>query len=138
MMRFLLPLLAAFLLGACAEPQPPLAVADVVITGSMPGMKMSAGYLTFTNNSGEPITITHVSSPQFASVEMHETVVEDDVARMRELPELVIPARGSVAFERGGKHLMLMRPTGDSSEVTLNIYSGDTLLLIVNADRPAR
>ena len=31
----------------------------------------------------------------------------------------------SVVFESGGKHLMLMRPIGDTETVTLNFYSDD-------------
>ncbi len=128
----LLPYVALLALAACGEPAPPLSVRDVVVTQGMGGMKMSAGYMTMTNNSNEPLTITRVASPQFGSVEMHETVIENDVARMRKVEQLIIPARGQVALERGGKHLMLMKPTDDSDEVTLQIYSGEQLLLYVN------
>ncbi len=100
----------------------------------MPGMRMSAGYFTLTNNTNRPIRITHVSSPQYGAVEMHETVIENDVARMREIPFIEIPARGSMTFERGGKHLMLMRPLEDGDEVTLDFH-GDTFLLSVSARR---
>ena len=76
------------LISACGEPQPPLVASDVDIARPMPGMKMSAGYLVLTNNTDEPIRITSVSSPQFAAVEIHETKIEDGIARMRELEAL--------------------------------------------------
>jgi copper(I)-binding protein len=133
MIRRLTIVAALVILAGCGEARPPLVVSDVVITAGMPGMKMSAGYLTFANNSDQPIAITSVTSPQFDSVEMHETLIENDIARMREIPELAIPAHGSVVFERGGKHLMLMNPTGANEQVTLNVYSGDMLLLVVTA-----
>ena len=97
----------------------------------MPGMQMSAGYLTLVNNTESPVRITRIRSPEFASVEMHETIIENDVASMREIPELVIAANSTVSFERGGKHLMLMKPTGGDDQVTLSFYSGDDLLLTV-------
>ncbi|MDX1508431.1 MAG: copper chaperone PCu(A)C [Woeseiaceae bacterium] len=124
--------LVACLLCACAETSgPPLVASDVEITRAAPGMKMSAGYMTLTNNSGEAIVITSISSPQFGVVEMHETVVEDDVARMRKLDELTIAAGESVVLERGGKHLMLMQPAGLSRDITLHVQSGDAVLLSI-------
>jgi protein SCO1/2 len=116
----------------------PLVVSDVTVTGSMPGMRMSAGYMTFSNNSDNDIRITRISSPQFAAVEMHETVVENDIAKMRPIDAIVVPANGSASLQRGGKHLMLMRPQDNVQAVTLNVWSDDTLLLSVStriADR---
>ncbi len=115
-------------------PLPPLAAQGVVVMRPMPGMRMSAGYLALSNNTDAEITITRVSSDQFGSVELHESIVEDGVARMREIEALVIPAGGTVTLERGGKHLMLMRPTGDSDLISLSFFDGDDLLLDVVAN----
>lgn len=116
----------------------PLMVSDVVVTASMPGMSMSAGYMTFTNNSDADIRISRISSPQFAAVEMHETMIENDVAKMRAVDAIIVPANGSVALQRGGKHLMLMQQAEGEDSVTLNFWFDDTLLLSLNtsiADR---
>jgi len=103
----------------------------VVINAPPPDMKMSAGYLTLQNNTAEPITITRVSSPQFGAVEMHETVLRDGISRMIALEEVQIPAGGSVRFEPGAKHLMLMRPAGELAAVSLEFYSDADMLLAV-------
>lgn len=129
---FLLAMLVLLAIG-CTRDHAPLVVTDVSIKKPVPGMQMSAGYLTFTNDSAEPITITRITSPQFAAVEMHETIVQDGISRMAGLDELTIPARSQVVFEPGGKHLMLMRPTGALDAVSLDFYSGDALLLSVQA-----
>ena len=126
-------MIAGVLAVACSETGAPLVASDVVIKRPMPGMEMSAGYLTLTNNSKSPITVTHVTSPQLASVEVHETMVEDGISRMVRLGELVIPPSASLVFEPGAKHLMLMRPTGELDSVTLSIHSGDTVLLTIDA-----
>lgn len=120
-----------------AEPLAPLVAKNVVVTRPMPGMAMSAGYLSLTNNSDSPVRITHVTSPQFGSVELHKSTVEDGVARMRAIPELVIPPHGTATLERGGKHLMLMKPGGDSDDVSLNLYDGDQLVLSIAASYKA-
>ena len=125
-------LLMGTLLVACGAPQPPVAVSDVEITKPMPGRHMSAGFLVVTNNTGEALRITGVESPQFESVEIHETTVTDGISRMRELEELLVPANGSVTLERGGKHLMLMRPRNLEDSVTLQFHSGNSPVLTVD------
>lgn len=130
-MRRILPALLVFLAACSGGDAPPVVVANVEVTPPRPGAGMSAGYLDITNNSGEPLVITHVTSPQFGKVELHETTVEDGVARMRPLDSLVVPPGETVVLERGGKHLMLMRPVDTPDAVTLSLYSGETLVVSV-------
>lgn len=128
-----LPVIALLMLAACSTEQAPLVANDVVVTRPVPGMQMSAGYLTLSNNTAETITIDRVASPEFESVAMHESVLEDGISRMYPLDSVAIPAGESVQFKPGGKHLMLMRPTGDAVAATLEFYSGDALLLTIDA-----
>ena len=130
-MRFSILLLALLILSACGSPEPPLVVSELEITEPMPGMQMSAGYLVITNNTDATSRITRVSSPQFEAVELHETTITDGVSRMRELEELLVPAGSSVVLERGGKHLMLMRPRDLQDSVTLQFFSEDLPVLSV-------
>jgi len=129
-MRIFILLLALFL-SACGAPEPPLVVSQLEISKPMPGMQMSAGYFVITNNTDESTRITSVSSPQFEAVEVHETTISDGVSRMRELEALVVPAQSSVVLERGGKHLMLMRPRDLQDSVTLQFFSEDLPVLSV-------
>lgn len=131
-------ILLLVLVGACgADTRPALVASDLTITQPMPGMAMSAGYLTLTNNSAETITITRVNSPQYAAVELHESVVDDGVARMRRLEKIEIPAGKNTVLAPGGKHLMLMRPTEVAADaVSLQFYDGATLLLTVTSSKP--
>jgi len=123
-----------FLLAACAESRAPLTVSNVTVTQPVPGMAMSAGYLELTNNSSRSISITHVTSPQFASVEMHETVIENLVARMIALGTLTLQAGETVIFKPGCKHLMLMRPSDEIDSVTLQFFDDESLLLSITTD----
>ncbi len=134
MKQLTLAVLFTLLMAACSEAQAPLAASDVVVTQSVPGMRMSAGYFKLTNNSAQSINISHVTSPQFASVEMHETIIKDEVARMVPLQVLTLQPGETVSFEPGGKHLMLMRPGNDFDSVTLQFFAGEALLLSVNTD----
>ena len=121
--------------AGCGKPGgPPVVATNPVVTAPGAGMPMAAGYLEITNRSGAPIEIDRVSSPEYGSVEMHETVIEDGIARMREIPVLEIADGDTAVFERGGKHLMLMRPVGAPESVTLNFYSGEVLILSINTE----
>jgi copper(I)-binding protein len=121
------------LLFACgSEPQPPLVATDVEITATMPGGKMSAGYLSLRNNSDNAISISRVTSPAFEAVEIHTSFIEDGISKMRRTAELIIAPGKSVTFQRGGMHLMLMRPTGSSNDMSLSFYDEKTLLLTVH------
>lgn len=106
-------LLAAGLwLTGCEQPAgPPLTISNLVILEPLPGSGMAVGYLTIENHSDQPIAIVKVSSPAFARVEMHETVIENEVARMFSLAPLVIESKTAIVFEAGAKHLMMWRAT---------------------------
>ena len=130
-----LTLTLLLVLGACTgEMQPPLVATDVIVTAPMPGNGMSAAYLSLTNNTAGPIRITTVTSPDYGSVEIHESSLESGVSKMRRIDILEIPAQSSATLTRGGKHLMLMRSQTDDAEVSLHFYNGDTLLLTVVAE----
>ena len=127
-------LLAIILVSACStEPQAPLVATDVVVTRPIPGMQMSAAYLSLTNHTDETIRISRVVSTQYESVQLHESIVKDGVARMRAIPVLEIPAGETITLQRGGKHLMLMHPTGAAESVSLQFLDGDNLVLAVDA-----
>lgn len=131
-------LLLAAMLGACTgRGAPEVHHARVVMPP--PGMDMAAGYFEIRNPGARALHLRSVSSPVFSSVEMHETVTEGGVSRMRELQSVEIPAGGSVRFEPGGKHLMLMgaRPGSAPSEVCplqLEILDADGGIQRLTAD----
>ena len=97
--------------------------------------RVLAAYMQIVNLTDTNLTITGISSPDFDSAELHRTVVESGVARMLPVPELTIPAAGSVPLEPGGLHLMLFDPAhplvqGDS--VTLVLHRSDGICLTLS------
>lgn len=123
----------AWALAACTgSGGPPVIVSNLVVTAASRDMPMAAAYLDISNRSGDAIRITRVSSPNYESVEMHETTIEDGIARMRKIDAVDIPDDGTVRFERGGLHLMLMRPIDEADTVTLNFYQQEVLLVSIS------
>jgi copper(I)-binding protein len=128
-------------LVACGPADPPLTATNILITAPLPGNEFSAAYLSLHNESGETITVHRISSPQFAQVEIHETVVSDGVVRMRRLGSVSIDAGGSVILETGAKHLMLIDPITrllPGQNVSLHIEYDDEGTLIINAPLQVR
>jgi len=121
-------------LAACAEEsRSRVLISDVRILAPPVGGNASVAYFSISNDADGMVTVSGVSSPQFGSVEMHETTIEGGVSRMRRIESIDIAARSHMAFSPGGKHLMLMQPAADvipGSMVTLEIQVDDGLLLV--------
>ena len=71
---------------------------------------VNAGYMKLNNTSDTDITLHYITSPVYDAVQIHSTIQKNGVAKMVHAKNLVIPAKGSVALEPGGSHLMLMGP----------------------------
>lgn len=132
-------LVMALLLPACSQTATDsscagLRVEDAWIREAPPGMKLTAGYMLLRNTSRQTLTVNRFSSPHFARVELHETVHEDGLARMRPLSGLSIPDTEGLALQPGGWHLMLFNPdapprAGDT--VSLTLHCGQDALPVV-------
>ena len=112
----------------------PLATSEVTINPPLPGTMMGSAYLSMHNRSSTDMSIDRVESSEFDTIEMHETRIEDGIAKMRRLDRVTIPADETVVFERGGRHLMLMQPARDSQSVTLRFFDGNQLAFAITAD----
>jgi periplasmic copper chaperone A len=79
--------------------------------------KMGAAYLALKNGGKEADTLKSASSPDAAKVELHEHIHENGVMKMREVAGgIAIPAGGTVTFQPGGYHIMLMGLKRDLQE----------------------
>lgn len=126
--------LVATALGCTQRPSPTIAISAVVVFAPLPGSAMSAAYFEIDNSTAQEVVINQFESPQFARIELHETRISEGVARMRELPSLVVPAHSTVTLTEGGKHLMLMQPRvdlrpGQAVTITLRDATGEMYTL---------
>lgn len=85
-----------------------LTVMDAWIRPAPAAMPMAAGYATLSNSGDAPLTVLAVQSDAFRMGALHDTVIEDGVAKMRKLHRLVIAPGETVELAPGGRHLMLM------------------------------
>lgn len=126
--RWMTPLLVLAVLAACGAPEGPSIRAEdiwarpAVATGEMPegegssrGMEMGAMsgtgavFLRLINRGRAADRLIGGRTDVADVVEVHETVLDDEVMKMRMLPEgLEVPAGGEVRLEPGGTHVMLI------------------------------
>ena len=127
--------IAVFLLSPSCFAQDIFVEAAWVRMGPPAAMSL-AGYMTINNQSDSDVSIVSVSSPDFSSSMIHQTVIEDGLAKMRHHDELRVPAGQSVSLEPNGFHLMLMQPDrplepGDKVELVLEFSSGEIVVATV-------
>jgi len=108
-------------------------VIDPMVTATPPGVSVSAGYVTFNNESDTDIVITEVYSPAITKIEMHQSVLKDDVASMVKQEQLVVNANDMLVLEHGGYHLMFMELNqplnpGDTVDVIFTTSIGEMLI----------
>jgi copper(I)-binding protein len=103
-------LLFPMLLAAPVSAEAELRISDAWIREAPPGTSVLAGYMNIANTGTVEVSVTGVSGPDFSSVEIHRTVVENGIARMLSAERLAIPAGGTLALEPGSYHLMLFNP----------------------------
>ena len=86
-----------------------LKLTDLWTRATPPSAPTAGGFLTIANTGTEPDRLIAVSSPEAAAGELHEMSMENDVMRMRALPNgIEIPAGGTVKLAPGGRHLMFI------------------------------
>jgi copper(I)-binding protein len=97
----------ALLLGGCGERRADgISVRDAWVR--MPAAKDLPGAAYFTVEGGaEGTQLTGVSSPLASRVELHESMAHGGMSAMKKLRQVDFDYRGRIAFEPGGRHLML-------------------------------
>ena len=98
-------ILAGLMITGC-EPTPVLGVDQAYINLSPVDGNPSAGYLTIRGGP-QDVELLSVTSPYIKRTEIHETVTENGLSKMRGIESINVPAGRTVKLEPGGKHLML-------------------------------
>lgn len=119
-MRYLALLLALAVHGAIAQ----VTVEAAWARATAPGAKIGAGYMTLRNAGAAPDRLVAASTPAAGRVEMHLTVKEGEVMRMREVKNYSVPAKGSFELKPNGPHLMLVNlkaPLKEGASIPLQL-----------------
>jgi copper(I)-binding protein len=91
----------------------------------------SAVYMRLTNHTAGPDRLLGGASAQAGAVEIHETMMEGDMAHMMPVSSVDLAPGETVDFEPGGRHVMLVNLSqglapGDRVSLTLHFeHAGD-------------
>tara|TARA_Y100000768_G_scaffold105029_1_gene76958 strand:+ start:149 stop:574 length:426 start_codon:yes stop_codon:yes gene_type:complete len=137
-MRLFLLTSLLFFLAACGKNENSISLTNLEIYAPLPGNTVTSGYANITNNTDVTVSIDSITSPNFKTVEIHETIIVSGIARMIEIEQLTIPANNDVVLKRGGKHIMFFDPTenikiGKNIKLNIKLSNNENLKLEVPA-----
>ena len=125
-----------FAAAACLVVSPAWAegikVDDATVPLAPPGVMAHAAYMTLTNTGTKPRQLVSISADGYAMAHLHKSETAGDVATMSSLDLIEIAPGQSIAFEYGGLHIMLMRPSaemavGGTVSISLEFADGETV-----------
>lgn len=102
----------------------------------------SAVYFVVKNSTSADEKIVGVGGDAAKMIQTHETMLDaDSVASMHHMPEIAVPAGGSIDFEPGGLHVMLMNlnadlKPGDLVTITLHFENHPDMLVEAEVRSP--
>lgn len=106
----LVAVVVPFAAGAREASVGDLRIVQAYARATPPGARTAAAYLVIENKGAAPDQLVGARSSAAAAVELHAMAHEGGMMRMRAVPRVDVPARGSVRFEPGGLHLMIVDP----------------------------
>ena len=89
----------------------PIEMNDPWIRASVTGQTNGAGYIQFKSTGAAADKLISAQSEAATTVELHTVITENGVAKMQQVPEIIIPSNGSVNLAPGGYHIMFLKLT---------------------------
>lgn len=100
---------------------------------TLPNAQTGGVYFSILNNGPEDDVLVSVTTSAAVEAQLHEMAMQNDIMRMRELPDgIPLPAGETVTLQPSGLHVMLMRLAaplveGETVKLTLHFASGGAL-----------
>jgi copper(I)-binding protein len=138
MVRYVTVIIVLLLIAACGarnqQPEVAITVADAWVRPALVSGN-TAAYMRITNHTDTPITLTSITADFAGIVQIHQTVVENDMAHMQHLENgMRIGAGETLTLQPGGYHVMLMNVQqalneGETVSLGLTFDNGETLTI---------
>lgn len=124
-------MLAAGATEACVTASRDIAVSHAYVRETITGQNMSAAYFDVKNLGSNPHTVVKIESPVASIVQLHETIEENGMMKMREISQLPLTSHAESHLQPGGMHVMLMGlhhalKAGDQVPFVLSFDDGST------------
>ncbi|MCR9386397.1 copper chaperone PCu(A)C [Vibrio metoecus] len=129
-------LLASLLLSTSALAQSDIMVHQAYARATPPAAVNSALFAEVMNQSDVERYIVSANTEVAGKVELHDVIKEGDVMKMRQVPEFVIPAKGTLVLKPGSFHIMLLdlkKPLQEGETIKVEFTFKDGEKQVINA-----
>ncbi len=109
MLRFVSAISAVALSLSLASAAQAVEVTDAWARASAGMARAGAAFMTITNPGDTDDRVISASAPVSAVAELHTHIMDGDVMRMRQVPDIAVPAGERVVLQPGGQHVMFMK-----------------------------
>ena len=118
-----------------------LEVANPWVRGTVPAQKATGAFMQLSSKGG--VSLVGVGSPAANIVEIHEMVMDNNVMKMRAVPQLEVEAGKVLELKPGSYHVMLIdlkKPLGKGEivPITLRVEGKDKKLETVEIKAEVR
>lgn len=133
-MRKRLTLFTSILFALSAQAYADIQVDNAYARAMAPTATTSAVFVTLSNSGDQPVSLLSASTPRAGKVELHDMIKQGDVMKMRQVPQIDIPAHGQTLLQPGSLHVMLFDlestlKEGEKLQVTLNFSNQQSLVV---------
>ncbi|WP_255423012.1 copper chaperone PCu(A)C [Undibacterium sp. FT79W] len=120
MNMFIKSIIAAAVASVTLAAQAEIVVKDAWVRATVPQQKATGAFMQI--QSTKNVRLIEVQSAAAGLVEVHEMKMDNNVMKMRAIPQLDVPAGKNVELKPGGYHVMLM-------DLKAQAKAGDTVTL---------
>jgi periplasmic copper chaperone A len=106
MLRWIL--LAMTVAWPLSAAEPGIKVEDPWVRVTFGQNRATAGYMALIDQTGKGNTLVGLEMADGAKAEIHETVMDGDIVKMRRVQSLPVPAGGRAELTPMGGHIMIM------------------------------
>ena len=99
---------SSLMASASNHTQSHLSIEEPYARATAGGQSVGAAYFRIVNQGQTEDKLLSVTADISASVELHTMMIEGDVAKMREVREIIVPPGQSVDLKPGGLHVMFL------------------------------
>lgn len=141
-LAFLTMLCLAFAASAQAQTNSGIEISHPRARATVGTAANGAAYLKIVNHGARDDSLTAASTPAAAKAELHTTLNENGVTKMRPLAEVPIKAGASAEFKPGGMHIMLLglkQPlkAGGGFPLTLTFKAAGAVETTLTVEKPS-
>jgi len=126
-MKIQFPMILTAMLFAAPAVHAQVNIAEPWVRATVPEQKVTGAFMKITSKTDA--LLLDVRTPLAGRTEIHEMTMDGDTMKMRQIPNLPLPAGVTVELKPGGFHVMLFELTaqakeGDTVPLTLVIETG--------------